>query len=290
MNGTASDMTHLTRFVLICVVAGVLTGFSAHQAQGQAQRANFTQVTRPVAQLTDPAAIDELLSELIITPQIPQDSISRVEVIDVTENGYGPDDLVVVYPSGETFNIDPTLVTGRVQEIMSRWRLRSEFQYDAANAPAEMLRPDPDPSDAAASDTVQTDTTQMQPAGPVAEDRAEEGIMADILESVQRNYQGDEISILLDKGADGFTLEMWDYDEQAMQYQSPPTGPPDTVRTRDLVYVVRSDSVIYDVVYINRKVEETKYIPQGPTSALPSDVDENARRRKAATKQAPSEK
>jgi hypothetical protein len=283
-------MTHLTRSVLICVVAGVLTGLWPPEAQAQAQRANFTQVTRPVAQLTDPAAIDELLSELIITPQIPQDSISRVEVIDVTENGYGPDDLVVVYPTGETFNIDPTLVTGRVQEIMSRWRLRSEFQYDAANAPAEALRPDSDTADDAPSDTAQTDTTQVRAAGPAGENRAEEGIMADILESVQRNYQGDEISILLDKGADGFTLEMWDYDEQAMQYQSPPTGPPDTVRTRDLVYVVRSDSIVYDVVYINRKVEETKYIPQGPTSGLPSTDDENARRREAGTEQTRSEK
>lgn len=260
-------MTKITRYLLICVAFGWMSGWGG-EALGQAQQAEFTQVTRPVAQLSDRAAIDEFLTELIITPQIPQDSIQRVEVIDVTGNGYGPDDLVVVYPSGETFNIDPSLMTGRVQDIMRSWRLESEFQYDGANAPAEAFRPD----------TVRTDTTGADATGGPSSlaERASDGIMADVLETVQRNYRGEAISLLLEKSADGFTFEMWDYDEQALRYQAPPTGPPDTVRTRDLVYVVRSDSVIYDVVYINRTVEETEYIPQGPTSALPEERREGS--------------
>lgn len=265
MNATRNAMTNILRYLLVCVALGWISGWGT-EALGQAQQADFTQVTRPVAQLSDRAAIDELLGELIITPQIPQDSIQRVEVIDVTGNGYGPDDLVVVYPSGETFNIDPSLMTGRVQDIMRSWRLESEAQYDGANAPAEAFRPD----------TVQTDTTDANAAGGASSpsERAERGIMADVLETVQRNYRGEDISLLLEKNADGFTFEMWDYNEQALRYQAPPTGPPDTVQTRDLVYVVRSDSVIYDVVYINRTVEETEYVPQGPTSALPEDQRE----------------
>ncbi|WP_263786386.1 hypothetical protein [Salinibacter grassmerensis] len=222
-----------------------------------------------MAQLSDRAAIDEMLTELIITPQIPKDSIRRVEVVDVTGNGYGPDDLVVVYPSGETFNIDPSLVTGRVQDIMRSWSLESEFQYDGANAPAETFRPDTAQADTADADIGEA---QQPPRGrPQSEEWAEDEIMADVLETVQRNYQGEAVSLLLEKDANGFTFEMWDYTPQAMQYQAAPGGPPDTVQTRDLVYVVRSDSVIYDVVYINRTVEETEYIPQGPTSALPEE-------------------
>ncbi len=265
MNVTREAMTSIPRYVLVCIALGWMGVGWGGKALGQAQQADFTQVTRPVAQLSDRAAIDEFLTELIITPQIPQDSIRRVEVIDVTGNGYGPDDLVVVYPSGETFNIDPSLVTGRVQDIMRSWRLESEFQYDGANAPAETFRPD----------TVQTDTTGANPPGPPSPppERAKNGIMADVLETVQRNYRGEAVSLLLEKTASGFTFEMWDYDEQALRHQAPPGGPSDTVRTRDLVYVVRSDSVIYDVVYINRTVEETEYIPQGPTSALPGEKE-----------------
>jgi hypothetical protein len=261
-------MKSIIRYLLVCFVLGCAAGLSGNEAYGQARQADFTQVTRPVAQLSDPGAIDELLTELIITPQIPQDSINRVEVVDVTGNGYGPDDLVVVYPSGETFNIDPSLVTGRVQEIMRSWSLESEFQYDGANAPAETFRPD-----TTQVDTVDADTLEAQPrrAQPQDEEQAENEIMADVLETVQRNYQGEAVSLLLEKDANGFTFEMWDYNQQAMRYQAAPGGPPDTVQTRDLVYVVRSDSVIYDVVYINRTVEETEYIPQGPTSALPEE-------------------
>jgi len=261
-------MKRIIRYLLVCFVLGCVAGAWENDVYGQARQADFTQVTRPVAQLSAPGAIDELLTELIITPQIPQDSISRVEVVDVTGNGYGPDDLVVVYPSGETFNIDPSLVTGRVQEIMRSWSLESEFQYDGANAPAEAFRPD-----TTQADTVRADTAETQPprARPQDEEQAENEIMADVLETVQRNYQGEAVSLLLEKDANGFTFEMWDYNPQAMQYQAAPGGPPDTVRTRDLVYVVRSDSVVYDVVYINRTVEETEYIPQGPTSALPEE-------------------
>lgn len=259
-------MRSVIRYLLVCFVLGCVAGAPGGDAFGQAQQADFTQVTRPVAELSDQAAINELLTELIITPQIPKDSISRVEVVDVTGNGYGPDDLVVVYPSGETFNIDPSLMTGRVQDIMRSWSLESEFQYDGANAPADSFRPD-----TMQADTADADTAETQFPRPQDEDPAEYGIMADVLETVQRNYRGEAVSLLLEKDANGFTFEMWDYDPQAMQYQAAPGGPPDTVQTRDLVYVVRSDSVIYDVVYINRTVEETEYIPQGPTSALPKE-------------------
>lgn len=265
-------MINTPRYFLLSFVLAVALPLVGGPAQAQdASQASFTQVTRPVAQLTDQSAIDELLGELLIAPQIPQDSINRVEVIDVTENGYGPDDLVVIYPSGETFNIEPSLVSGRVQEIMSSWVQESDFQYDAANAPADAFRPAPPGAEEAAADTAAADTTESdttrtaRPRGSTAQYE----IMADVLETVQRNYNGQSISLLLEREAGGFTVEMWDYNPELMQYQSAPTGPPDTVRTRDLVYVVRSDSVVYDVVYINKTVKETEYIPQGPTSSLP---------------------
>jgi len=207
--------------------------------------AGFTQVTRPVAELTNAERIDELLNELVIIPEIPLDSINRVEVIDITENGYGPDDVLVVYPSQETFMIQAGTITGRAQEMMNSWVLESEFQYDGANVPASALRPD----------------------SAQAQDAAQYGIMADVIESVNRNYAGESISLLLERGDETFTVQMWDYNSAAMQYEPRPAGPPDTLRTRDLLYVVRSDSVVYDVVYVEKTVEETEYIPGGPTSS-----------------------
>lgn len=286
-------MDRYSRFVLagLIGVASVLflPGPGWAQAPGQgAQEASFTQVTRPVAQLTNRAAMDRLMNELLITPRIPRDSINRIEVIDVTENGYGPDDLVVVYPSGETFPIRPGMVTENVEQIMSSWQLRSEFQYDGVNLPADSLRPDASQATAAEVDTARTDTARAETdrSGGVQGKAAQYSITADLLEAVQRNYSGDSLSVLLEKAGDGLTIEMWEYDKQAMQFEPPPTGPPDTVRVRDPVYIVRSDSTVYDVVYIQKTVEKTEYVPEGPLSSAPAgqpretspDADSDPRR------------
>lgn len=213
--------------------------------------------------------MNRLMSKLLITPRIPKDSINRIEVIDVTENGFGPDDLIVVYPSGGTFPIRPSLVTDEVQKIMNSWQLRSEFQYDGVTRPADTLRPDSTLVRAAQQDTADADTVQL---GISEKKPAQYSITADLLEAVQRNYSGDSLSVLLEKAGEGLTVEMWGYDKQAMQFEPRDMGPPDTVRVRDMVYVVRSDSVVYDVVYINKTVEETTYIPEeGPVSSAPSD-------------------
>lgn len=248
----------------IAVVTGLFALAGAHAAW--AQNAGFTQVTRPVAELADTRQIDELLNELFIIPEIPVDSIDRVEVIDITRNGYGPDDVLVVYPSQETFKLDPDIITGRVQQMMNQWALESDFQYDGGNAPAEVFRPD----------SAEADAAQL-------------GIMADVIETVNRNYDGGPISLLFERDGDAFTMQMWDYNPMAMQYAPRPAGPPDTVLTRDLLYVIRSDSVLYDVMYINRTVEETVYIPEGaPTSEAPAFPAPAERRLREGTRSAPA--
>lgn len=219
------------------------------QAQDVRDGAGFTQVTRPVAELTNADQIEQLLDELVIIPEAPLDSINRVEVIDITENGYGPDDVLVVYPSQQTFMLQAGTITGRAQEMMNSWVLESEFQYDGGNVPASALRPD---------------SAQVQ-------DAAQYGITADVIESVNRNYAGESISLLFERDEETFTVQMWDYNSAAMQYEPRPAGPPDTLRTRDVLYVVRSDSVVYDVVYLEKTVEETEYIPGGPTSEMRID-------------------
>ena len=229
----------------------------AEEAEQISEDATVSQVTRPVAELTDPAQIEELLFELLITPEIPQDSISRVEVIDVALNGFGPDDVIVVHPSQETFRVDPATLTGRVEEMMAEWTMEAEYQVDAGNAPADVF----------------------EPVDPLDPQRAEAAIMHELLAAVERNYGNDiPISVLLDRDETGFTVQMWDYDPEAMEYHEPPTGPPDTVLTRDMLHVIRSDSVLYDQVIINRTVEETEYIPEDePTSALPDTLDRGTR-------------
>ena len=217
----------------------------------------FTQLTRPVAEVNDPDQINFLLDQLII----PTDSVESLQVVDLTGNGYGADDVIITQPMGSTYPLSRDLMTDQVEQMMNQWVLESEFQEDTGLLPAEAFKPD---------------SLTQQPA--------ESEIMYELLRAVERNYTDTPISVLLERDQQGITVQMWDYNPSAMRYQPPPSGPPDTLRTRDLLYIVRSDSVLYDIVYIDRSVEQTEYIPEGePTSsrrtpALPTQPETRATR------------
>ena len=78
---------------------------------------DFSQVTRPVVQITDQDLITFMLDALII---LTENKTDLLEVIDITSNGFGPDDVVVVHPSMETHKLPPVL-PGDVQSIMNGW-------------------------------------------------------------------------------------------------------------------------------------------------------------------------
>jgi hypothetical protein len=234
-------MPQQTRCALIIVIFVLLSAGPSTSVYGQANEGiGFTQLTRPVADITNPDTIEFLLDQLII----PTDSVESLQVVDLTGNGYGADDVIITQPTGNTYPLSRDIMTDQVESMMNQWVLESEFQEDTGLLPAEAFKPD---------------SLTSRPA--------ESEIMYELLRAVERNYNDTPISLLLERDQQGITVQMWDYNPNAMQYQPPPSGPPDTLQTRDLLYIVRSDSILYDVVYINRSIEQTEYIPEGgPTS------------------------
>jgi hypothetical protein len=190
-------MIRMARWLL--GVAAVLAAAPSVRAQS-GPVVDFTQVTRPVVEVTDRQTIDFLLFELFIEPlQEP----SRLQVIDVTLNGYGPDDVIVVYPSVEAFLI-PELLPDSVQQIMSSWAPEVEYKLDSGNLPSDALAA----LIGSASDTV---------------NRAEKAILYDVVQAVERNYRDLPVGILFERDSVGFTFQMWDYNPPAMQFIPRPT-------------------------------------------------------------------
>jgi hypothetical protein len=167
------------------------------QASG---RLDFTQITRPVVEVTDQEAIDFLLFELFIEPLQPP---IRLQVIDVTLNGYGPDDVIVVYPSVEAFLI-PALVPDSVQQVMSAWVPEVEYKLDSGNLPSDAL-------------------AALIGSGSDTAKRAEKAILYDVVQAVERNYRDLPVGILYERDSVGFTFQIWDYNPPAMQYIPRPT-------------------------------------------------------------------
>ncbi|MDX1493467.1 MAG: hypothetical protein R3253_05385 [Longimicrobiales bacterium] len=154
---------------------------------------DFTQVTRPVVEVVDSSTIDYLLFELFIEPLEPP---TRLQVIDVTQNGFGPDDVMVSYPSVEVFVI-PEFIPDSVQTIMSGWTPEVEYRMDSGNMSTEALG-------------------GLIASGAGEENRAEGAILYDVVQAVERSYRDIPVALLFQRDSVGFTFQLWDYNRPAM--------------------------------------------------------------------------
>lgn len=160
---------------------------------------DFTQVTRPVVEVTDSATIEFLLFELFVEPLEPP---TRLQVIDVTQNGFGPDDVMIAYPSAEAFLI-PEIIPDSVQRVMSGWEPEVEYRMDSGNMSVEIL-------------------ASLIASSPDSTTRAESAILYDVVLAVDRSYRDLPVAMLFQRDSVGFTFQLWDYNRLAMEYAPRP--------------------------------------------------------------------
>jgi len=164
-----------------------------------AQAQIFDQVTRPSARIQDTDMIAQILDDLIIPAS---EDITEVEIIDITGNGYGLDDAVVLYPTLEIFYLETSL-TPELEEILSSWELAADFRLQEAVADL---------------------TTVGENSSIFSEDvRGLMGIA--ILQKIGEYYSGENFEMRLSRGTEGIFLEMWNYEESALSI--PPAPAPD---------------------------------------------------------------
>lgn len=204
-----------------------------------------SQISRPYAEITDPELVDFFLNAYLI----PEDEVEKLEIIDITNNGFGPDDILVAYPSMNAYVVD---APPEAQEIMRDWRIETEYRLDSENHPADVFDPvDPD----TIVETV---------------DQAERAIVGDIIRALDRSYNDLPIRFRFERDREGFTFQMWDFNEFALSYSPPPPPVPEYVDVHDLLYVIRTDSTIvadtayYDIFYVIKTVEDIHYVPGPP--------------------------
>lgn len=209
-------MTHIGRFAVVERIrisrilrfAGLLLAWPGSVLHAQVTQVDFTQVTRPVVQVTDSVMIDYLLFELFVEPSMTP---SRLQVIDVTQNGFGPDDVVIVFPSVEVFTI-PAFLPDSVQTIMSSWAPEVEYRMDSGNMSSSAL---------GSLIGSESDSTRM----------AEGALLFDLVQAVERNYRDLPVALLFQRDSVGFTFQLWDYNRPSMTYAPRPEFAADTAIT-----------------------------------------------------------
>ena len=231
----------MVRQYVIVILLGV---FTLTPPLVLAQSAQVSQSVLPTARITNQDDILKLLDLLFIF----EEEVTRMDIIDVTSNGFGPDDIVVTYPSQQTHYLGAD-VDGEAQAMMDEWAFEAEFRRDASS---------------------QVTPQQFDPSlNPnIAEgEQAEMAILSEILYTLERNYKDEPVRMLFERDNGAFTFQMWDFEPPQMQHVAKPSGPPDTLTTFDLLYVLASDSLIeadtayYDILYLQRTVRDSVFIP-----------------------------
>lgn len=151
----------------------------------------FDRLTRPMATLTDPATMTALLEDLLI---LSPDTLSSIHMVDITANGYGPDDVLILNPTNQVHFlgefIPPTL-----RALVGDWSFESDYQYEALHSET--------------SATLLAAHTSEDPAAAIA---------GSCLSAVASHYEGDELSMLLNQRQGTVRLELWGFNPDGLRY------------------------------------------------------------------------
>ncbi|MDZ7765855.1 MAG: hypothetical protein U5K00_15815 [Melioribacteraceae bacterium] len=235
----------LNLFILFLLTAPVLF------AQSQVANPEVSQVFRAIAEISEPSAIQYFIDELFLAETAEE--TDRIEIIDVSNIGFGTNDVLIFYPSRNVYKIED--YPPELTEQMREWSIE-ERRVDALNTQTE------DQFYPAHADTLE--------AGQIEESEIElvqNSLIADILVSLDRNYTDMPISFRFERDEEAFIFQMWDYNENAFDFSPRPPGVADSVAVNDFLYVLYSDSTVvadttmYDIIYLNKTVEETIYTP-----------------------------
>ncbi len=167
----------------------ILLLFILPMSSTQAQ--TFDRLIRPMVTLSDRETIELILNELLI---LPPDSLTTMNMVDVTANGYGVDDLIILNPSGQVYHLD-AYTPPVLQQLMARWSFEADYRYEALRSETPM---------ALLSAHISQDATSA--------------IAGSCVSAIASHYEGDEMNLLLSQSQGTVRLEMWNYDPLAMDY------------------------------------------------------------------------
>ncbi len=217
-------MKNLTLSMIAMVFIGIPLGFgqTIDPAQGR-----VTQISVPMMSITNQNLIKLLMDEFFI----PETLVTRMEIIDVGRNGFGPKDLVRIYPSDEIYFVE--FVSKKAQDLMNNWEFKANFQIVAQNSDPNAV----------------SSYTERKPAY---------NIFISLLRSLANNYKDLPIKLKLERDSTTVTFEMWDYNESALKFD--PGISPGTPGPKPWDWFSTGDSTYYDCIFIYKTIVDTVYI------------------------------
>jgi hypothetical protein len=217
-------------------------------ASAEAQDVRVRPVMAYRATVTDPVIIGQLLHQQSIPAEGTVDSI---EIVDAMADGFGGNDLVVLYPSKQVFVL--MAVEEPLKTVMDNWHYNLQ-QRTTPNTTSREL------ADQARSER-----------SPFA------GLLSHIMRGLEAYYSGTVIEGAFRRDESTAFLALWNFVPDSFKYREQGTaGASDTLRYYDLLQIVSrdttyvADSTIYDVIYVYKTYHDTVYVPASQNASAGS--------------------
>ena len=188
-NGTTK--IHMTRIIHHLHPAPLLFWLVSLWIPRSAPAQSFDQMTRPMVTLTDQDTISQMLSDLII---LPRGEVTSMSLIDITLDGYGANDMLILHPSAEVHYLG-AFIPPRVRNIVLEWEREAGFQMEAERGTGE-------------GQLINAHMNQ-DPQSVIA------GMCAN---AVDQHYAGDDLNLLLSRDSETVQVEIWGFDPSELRY------------------------------------------------------------------------
>lgn len=200
--------------------------------------------------VSQPEVIGRLVGTLDLV-SIDPSTVTRIDIYDLTRNGFGEGDVAHIHPSEEVRII--AAIEPELREEMSAWRSaeQSEQHFSASMDPDSL-------------------ETLRSPRAAIA---------AGVMRAVGRNYgSGLPFGLMMTSdGQERAVFEMWGFESDSLRYRPPAENA--GKMHYDLVDVVRrqteivADSVAYDLLYIRTHSIDTLYLPLPATRPTAGETE-----------------
>ncbi len=201
----STSVTHFLRLKSL----GFWLLFLAIPAYGQFTDADVTQRVLPVAELRDLDFISSFLEQHFIFPQ-DQDYTSGV-FFDITRDGFGSNDVLVLYPSEEQFHLSAYLPE-QLATILRNQGLATDYTISTTR-----------------------DLTEVLIEEAESETNPKKALAGSLLGSIQNYYPSGEFQGYISQQNENLRVSFWGYSEDVWQF---------TPKTEQCVEPPESESVL----------------------------------------------
>jgi hypothetical protein len=191
------------------------------------------------AMVTEPGLIQQFLHSQAI---LVEGKVDSLEVIDATSNGFGENDLLMLFPSKQIFPL--MTVEEPLKSIMGGWHYNLTQMTTPSRSSSELRQ-------------------QAR-----ADQNPYTGLLSFVLRGLERYYRGNRVEGTFRRDENSSYIALWNFAPDSFRYREIiDSTVSDTIHQYDLLQIVShdttfiADSTLYDVIYVYKTFHDTVYMP-----------------------------